>query len=142
MKLILFRGHPGSSKTTTAAKMFPSVVKFENDQYFMRDGKYCWSKEELPKAIAWCSSMVDNALSHGMDVCVCNTFTQKRFIQAYEKMAEIYGADFIVYRCTGHWQNIHGLTDEMVRGFEKSMEDWPGETVLMSDLEKTLKCEW
>jgi len=142
MKLILFRGCPGSGKTTTAAKMFPGLVKFENDQYFMRDGKYCWSKEELPKAIAWCTHMVDNALAHGMDVCVCNTFTQKRFIQAYERMAKIYGADFIVYRCTGHFKNEHGLTDEMVRGFEKSMEDWPGETVLVSDLEKKLKCEW
>lgn len=132
MKLILFRGVPGSSKTTTAAKMFPGLVKFENDQYFMRDGKYCWSKEELPKAIAWCSSMVDNALSHGMDVCVCNTFTQKRFIQAYERMAKTYGADFIVYRCTGKFQNVHGLTDEMVARFEKSMEEWPGEIVLKS----------
>ena len=130
MKLILYRGYPGSGKTTTAAKMFPGLVKFENDQYFMRDGRYCRSKEDLPKAIAWCSNMVDNALSPGMDVVVCNTFTQKRFIQAYERMAKIYEADFIVYRCTGKFQNVHGLTDEMVAGFEKRMEEWPGEIVL------------
>ena len=130
MKLILFRGPPGSSKSTSAAKMFPGVLLLENDMFHMRDGRYQWSKEKMPAAIAWCSSMVDNALAHGMDVVVANTFTQRRFIQSYKALAETYGAEFIVYRCTGHFQNVHGLSPEMVSGFEKSMEDWPGEIIV------------
>lgn len=141
MKLILFRGVPGSGKTTTAAKMFPGILKVENDQYFMRDGRYCWSKEELPKAIAWCSNMVSDALSHGMDICVCNTFTKKRFIQHYEQIADVYNADFIVYRCMGHFQNVHGLTDSMVSGFEKNMEDWPGENIIFPRIDPKMTCE-
>ena len=125
--LHLFRGYPGSGKSTAATRMFPGIVKFENDQFLMRDGKYCWSKESVQDAIKWCFSSVENALKNGMDVVVANTFTKRRFITAYEKLAIKYGAKFKVYRCTGNYQNVHGLNNEMVESFKKSMEDWPNE---------------
>lgn len=130
MKLILFRGPPGSSKSTSAAKMFPGIVKFENDQYFMKDGKYCWSKKELPKAIAWCATMVETALKNGMDVVVANTFTKCKYIDFYRKLAETYSAKFKVYRCTAHFKNVHGLAPALVKKFENAMEDWPGEVIV------------
>lgn len=116
--------------------MFPGVVKFENDQYFMRDGHYQWSKESMPAAITWCTEMCRIALDRGMDVVVCNTFTKRKFVEAYKSFVEEAGAEFIVYRCRGHFQNVHGLTDEMVRGFEKAMEDWPGEIIVDPPAEK------
>jgi predicted kinase len=84
--LHLFRGYPGSGKSTAAAQMFPGIVKFENDQFLMRDGKYCWSKESVQDAIKWCFSSVENALKNSFDVVVANTFTKRRFITAYEKL--------------------------------------------------------
>ena len=130
MTLHLFRGHPGSGKTTAAAKMFPGVVKFENDQYFMRNGSYHWSKEELPAAIHWCMDMVQSALENGMDVVVSNTFTRARFVEVYQKIAARAGANFKVYRCTGNYGNVHGLSKDKVDSFKNSMEDWPGEKTI------------
>lgn len=125
--LTLMKGAPGSGKSTTAKRMFPGTLLLENDQFLMRDGKYCWSKESVQDAIKWCTASVEIALKNGMDVVVANTFTKRRFIAAYEKLAMKYGAKFQVYRCTGNYQNVHGLNDEMVMSFKNAMEDWPGE---------------
>lgn len=128
--LSLFRGYPGSGKSTAAQKLFPGVVLFENDMFLMRDGKYCWSKERVKDAINWCYSSVENALRCGLDVCVANTFTKFRYVNAYRQLADKYGAEFNVYRCTGNFKNVHGLNDTMVDSFKKSMEDYFGEIMV------------
>ena len=128
--LHLFRGIPGSGKTTAAMRLFPQVVRFENDMFCERDGKYQWSKERVKESIDWCISSVKNALDNGMDVCVCNTFTKKRYIAAYEKIALERGAKFEVYRCNGGFNNTHRLSLGMVESFKKAMEDWPGEILV------------
>ncbi len=130
MRLNLYRGIPGSGKSSAAQRMFPGILLCENDMFHMHNGKYEWSKESMPKAISWCVSMVRMALQNGMDVCVANTFTKKKFVEAYKKIAEEFGAEFHVYRCVGHFKNVHGLSDSMVAGFQKAMEDWPGEIVV------------
>lgn len=127
---IIFRGPPGSGKSTAATKMFPNLVKFENDMFLMRDGKYCWSKERVQDAIKWCAASVENALKNSVDVVVANTFTKRRFIEKYRQIAEKYNAEFIVYRCTGNYQNVHNVSDELVESFRKAMEDYDEEIVL------------
>ena len=140
MKLILFRGWPGSSKSTTAKRMFPNTLLLENDQYHMHNGVYDWHKENMPAAIDWCMNMTRMALENGMDVVVANTFTKWRYVHGYEKIALEYGADFEVYRCIGHFKNVHGLNDAMVKGFEKGFEDFSGE-VIVHPYENTMKYE-
>ena len=144
MRLNLFRGAPGSTKSSSAQRMFPGVLLVENDMFHIHNGRYEWKAENMPKAISWCVSMVRTALENKFDVCVANTFTKKKFIQAYQKIAEEFGAEFTVYRCVGRFKNVHGLSDSMVAGFEKAMEDWPGEIIVdpAEKLKKKLSVEW
>ncbi len=144
MRLNLFRGWPGSGKSSAAQRMFPGVLLCENDMFHMHNGQYDWKAESMPKAISWCMDMVRTALENGLDVCVANTFTKRKFVDAYKKIAEELGAEFYVYRCTDHFQNQHGLSDSMVRSFEKAMEDWPGEKRIGTgeDLKRRLAVEW
>ena len=130
MRLNLFRGAPGSAKSTSVHKMFPGVLLVENDMFHMHNSQYEWKAENMPKAISWCISMVRTALENGMDICVANTFTKRKFVEAYKMIAEEYGADFHVYRCIGKFKNVHGLSEGMVANFEKAMEDWPGEIIV------------
>ena len=130
MKLILYRGWPGAGKSYAAHHMFPGVLLVENDMFHMRDGQYQWSKENMPSAISWCIDMVKTALKNKFDVVVANTFTKWRFVEAYRKIAEEFGAEFHVYRCVGNFKNTHGLSDKIVKSFENAMEDWPGETIV------------
>lgn len=144
MKLILYRGHPGSGKSTSAQRMFPGVLLVENDMFHMHNGQYEWSKESMLKAISWCTNMVRTALENGLDVCVANTFTKRKFVDAYKKIAEEFGAEFTVYRCIGEFKNVHRLSEGMVAGFQKAMEDWPGEIIVdpAEKLKRKLNAEW
>ena len=125
--LHLFRGHPGSSKSTSALRMFPGTLLLENDMFLISDDQYKWSKERVRAGIDLCIKMTEMALKSGSDVVVANTFTKRRFIESYRRLAEKYGANFEVYRCSGNYKNVHGLNDNMVESFKKSMEDYPGE---------------
>lgn len=128
--LHLVRGVPGSGKSTFAHRQWPAVLHLENDMFCEIDGQYQWSKERVKTAINLCTSMVDMALKNGCDVVVANTFTKKRYIAAYEKIALENGAKFEVYRCSGNFQNTHRLSPSMVESFKKAMEDWPGEILV------------
>ena len=127
MKLILFRGIPGSSKSTSANRMFPGILKLEQDQYFMRDGHYRWNAREMPKAVAWCKNACRNALENNFDVIVCNTFTKQKYIKDYEDLAKEYGADFVVYRCNGQFKNTHNVPRSVLASMKAGFEDWDGE---------------
>ena len=125
--LHLFRGKPGSGKSSAARRMFPDLLHVENDMFLIDDGKYKWSPSRVKTAIQLCSLVVKTALTNGCDVVVANTFTKKKFIDYYKKLAGIYGAAIKVYRCVGEFKNVHGLDDVMVEKFNNAMEDWPGE---------------
>lgn len=128
--LHLFRGHPGSSKSTSAKKMFPGVLLLENDMALMQDGQYNWTKDRVKQAISWCTASTRTALENNFDVVVANTFTKKRFVAVYENIARECGAKFEVYRCIGNFKNVHCLGPKMVQQFKDAMEDWPGETIV------------
>lgn len=128
--LRIFRGKPGATKSSSAKMMFPDVLLVENDQFLISNGEYKWSPERVKDAINWCMQMVRTALENDVDICVANTFTKKQYIEAYKKIADEYGAKFEVYRCTGNFKNVHGLSDEMVQKFKNAMEDWPGEIIV------------
>ena len=130
MMLNLFRGNPGSGKSHAVQKMFPGIFLCENDMFHMHNGQYEWKAENMPNAISWCINMVRTALENKFDVCVANTFTKRKFVEAYKKIAEEFGAEFHVYRCIGNFQNIHGLDSRKVDSFKKAMEDWPGEIII------------
>ena len=139
--LRIFRGAPGGGKSSAARQMFPGTLLLENDMYHMHDGVYDWHAESMKHAISWCGDMAKTALANNIDVIVANTFTKRKFIEFYQKLAETHKAKFEVYRCVGHFKNVHGLSDEMVKKFEDSMEDWPGETILEPKKNEKMACE-
>lgn len=128
--LHLYRGIPGSGKSTAAMRMFPAVLRIENDMFSEMDGKYQWSKERIKKAVPWCISIIRMALENGVDVCVCNTFTKKKFVDNIKKIADEYGAKFEVYRCVGNFKNTHNLSPMVMNSFRNAMEDYPGEIIV------------
>ena len=104
MRLILVRGVPGSGKSTFAAKIFPGTFHVENDMFHVKDGEYRFDFNRQKDAVLWCMDMCETALRNGMDVVVSNTFTKRRYIMAYVKLAAKYGADVSVYRMTGSFK--------------------------------------
>ena len=138
--LHIVRGIPGSGKSLFVHKKFPGILHLENDMFHMHRGRYEWRSDAMPSAMRWCMDMARTALSHGMDVVVSNTFTKRRFVEAYKKLADEFGAIFDVHRCIGEFKNVHGLNDKLIAGFKKSMEDWPGEIIVQPETD--VKMSW
>ena len=133
MRLILVRGVPGSGKSTFAAKIFPGAFHVENDMFHMKDGEYRFDFNKQKDAVSWCMDMCDTALRNGMDVVVSNTFTKRRYIMVYVKLAEKYSADVSVYRMMGSFKNCHSVPAAVFENMKKGFEDWPDETVVVPD---------
>ena len=131
MRLILVRGVPGSGKSTFAAKVFPGAFHVENDMFHVKDGEYRFDFNKQKDAVSWCMDMCDTALRNGMDVVVSNTFTKRKYITAYVKLAAEHGADVSVYRMTGSFKNSQSVPAAVFENMKKNFEDWPGETVVV-----------
>eukprot|EP00854_Cymbomonas_tetramitiformis_P026281 gene26281-32215_t len=95
-KLHLFRGLPGSGKTTAAGALPKSVVPVSADDYFMIQGKYVFDSSKLSEAHQQCQAAAVQALKAGRSVTVHNTFTQAWEMAPFVKLAAKYDADLVV----------------------------------------------
>lgn len=118
--LYLIRGIPGSGKTTYAKQL--GIFHVEADMFHMKDGEYRWDPKRVKQAHDWCYRTVAAALDKGMDVVVSNTFTK---VWELEKYLEF---DPVVYVCSGEYQNIHNVPEEVVQRMKDRWEDFEGET--------------
>ena len=134
MKLILVRGVPGSGKSTFCAKALGGAFHVENDMFHVRDGEYRFDAKRQKDAVSWCMDTARCALAAGMDVAVSNTFTKRRYVEAYRKIAEEAGAAFEVYKMTGSFENEHRVPEEVKRGMADGFEGWDGETFVYPNL--------
>ena len=105
--LYLFRGIPGSGKTTAVKSL--GLMTFEADQFFMEDGEYKFDPTKLREAHQWCKDQVEYVMINGMPkVAVSNTFTQEWEMTPYFELASKYGYMVI----TMVVENRHGGTNE------------------------------
>jgi len=129
-KLILIRGISGSGKSTYAKKLMqqdPSLSHYEADMYFYKDGDYAFDPTKLKDAHAWCKAKTEEDLRNGKSVIVSNTFTQKWEIDPYIELGKKYGAEVILKKATGNYQNIHGVPEVALQRMRSRWEDLEGE---------------
>jgi hypothetical protein len=129
-KLILIRGISGSGKTTHAKKLMnedPSLSHYEADMFFCKNGFYKFHTSKLKYAHTWCKNNTEEDLRNGKSVIVSNTFTQKWEIEPYIELGKKYGAEIIIKKATGNYQNIHGVPDEALERMRSRWEDVEGE---------------
>jgi predicted kinase len=135
-RLIIIRGCPGSGKSTYANKAFPGVFHLENDMFHMKDGVYAFDVKKQENAVSWCMDMAKTALDAGMDVCVSNTFTQRRCVEAYRRLADPEKTDFVVYRMRGEFENRHSVPAKVLKNMRDHFQDYEGEISIRPSPEK------
>lgn len=128
MKLVIVRGLPGSGKSTYAKSL--GIFHVEQDMYFMQDGKYNYSKDELKNAVSWCKYTVENALKYGLDVVVSNTFTRKWELDYYINLSIKYRAKCQIVCMKNDFGNIHDIPKEVLTNMELRWETIEGEAML------------
>ena len=122
-KLILFRGLPGSGKSTLSESICDDV--YSADMYFERNGEYHFDATQLKTAHEWCRSHVESALHAEVPVVgVANTFTQEWEMDPYFKLAKKYSYQIstIIVENRHQSRNIHGVPDDIMENMEKRFE--------------------
>lgn len=128
--LYIIRGVPGTGKSSFYRNMFPNIFHVENDMFHYHNNEYKFSTYKQKEAIEWCTDMVTLSLKKGMDCVVSNTFTQKRFIDSYVKIAKSFDADVEIYRMMGNFENVHDVPKNILESMRNNFEDYEGEKMV------------
>jgi len=113
--IFLFRGLPGSGKTTAAEELCDEVVSA--DDYFMDDlGNYNWNPKYIKKAHEDCQRRAEELMKRSINLAVANTFTRKREMKHYIDLAETYGYTVftLVVENRHGGINTHNVPDEAI----------------------------
>ena len=88
--LFLVRGAPGAGKSTLA-KVLTSVT-FENDDFFVRNGKYNYHPGEVTHALHATINHVKAAMEKGTNrIAVANLFKKDKDCKPFRALARRYG---------------------------------------------------
>lgn len=137
-KLVVFRGIPGSGKSTMAKKMRDSLIElgytvgyYEADMYWMTDtGEYLFDPNRLSDAHAWCRSKVREALHNCDVVIVANTNLTKKEMDLWQQIALSEHVKLEVFHLKTEYGNIHNVPEETIEKMKNREIDWPGEIVI------------
>jgi len=122
-QLILFRGLPGSGKSSLAESLCEEV--WSADQFFEKHGEYFFDASRIKDAHAWCQSHVEKSLFDGTRIVgVANTFTQQWEMDSYFKLAEKYGyrVSTIIVENRHESENVHGVPTESLEKMKSRFE--------------------
>lgn len=114
--LIILRGLPGSGKTSLAEILDAPICSA--DDYFMKDGKYLWNKEELGSAHQWCLGRCEFHMRQDAEkIIVANTSTTARELKPYYDLAQKYGYQVfsVIVENRHEGKNIHNVPEETLQ---------------------------
>ena len=120
--LIIMQGAPGSGKSSFAYKILESVV-CSTDDYFETPDGYRFDRDKIGEAHKWNQSKCRHFLDWGSSVVVDNTNIHAWEAKPYVQMAVDLGIPVVFVRCTGKFQNTHGVPDKVVERMRNDMEE-------------------
>ena len=132
-RILIIRGWPGCGKTHIAKLLkneFGDNVKvFENNDYFMRDGKYVFNKNEMNAAILDCQDRVEEHVNGGGTAIVTNCFTKISHMDWFFDLAKRLNVTIDVINVVGNRQSPHFLPPERLLQMKTNFERGGFETI-------------
>ena len=124
--LYLFRGVPGSGKSSTAANLgFTEEVLCEADQFMYVDGVYKFTPFKLKRAHRKCQEKCERLMKVNEPyIAVANTFTREWEMEAYKQLADKYGYQvyYLIVENRHNGVNQHGCAEQTVQAMKDRFE--------------------
>jgi len=124
MKLTVLQGVPGSGKSTTARIIseLTGAVICSTDDYFIENGVYKFDESKLSEFHKKNFERACCLMLEGNSVIIDNTNILLRSCLKYCEFAMKLGFEVEFIRCTGNYQNVHGVSGEKVEKMRLQME--------------------
>ena len=136
--LHIFRGLPGSGKTTKANQIGCLVIS-PRDMFSMIDGEYAYearvgrpTRPAAEKALMrWARHAVGDMLHLGADVALAETLLTMAHLQPWIDMANMHNANVKVTDCfitvdQSFERNTHGVPRDVIQDMADKWEPWDG----------------
>lgn len=136
--LHIFRGLPGSGKTSEANKLGCLVVS-PWDMFCTVDGEYCFAErsgepDAKRRKTEWALRIIEATLRERCDVAVAEVLPRKIDVEPYCKLArqtqsKLVVKDLIVDVETSLARNVHNVPEHVIRSMADNFEPWEDEGV-------------
>lgn len=122
-KLYIFRGLPGSGKSTRAHQMAPLVIEPDMFRY-TSTMEYVFDSEKNGEIHAKVLDFVVYAMRHLRmpAIAIAATHTKIGHMRRYIKLGRKYGYDVTVVECYGDRGNIHDVPPAVIAKMDKEFE--------------------
>lgn len=122
--LVLYRGLPGSGKTTAAQKRIDARFTVSADDYMVDGaGNYKFNPRMLSICHNECQRKVDNLMRNSAaQIAVHNTFSQQWEVNPYYQMARKHGYKVEIVECVGRYGSVHNVPQSTMAAMEARWE--------------------
>lgn len=126
--LNIFRGLPGSGKTTRANQM-DTIVLSPADMYSRRDGVYKWSEKMSREGQKWAMEIFEYCLLHEIDITIAEVLPKikcvmKWVVPALKKGYKINVVDCNVSVKESAERNVHKVSLKHICYMQHDWEPW------------------
>lgn len=123
--LYIFRGLPGSGKST-AANALGCIVVEPQDHWSHRHGKYRWIADEADEASSRSLWLVEKLMQLEYDIAIAEVLTKLDHVEPYLELARDHGymyevKDIYITIGDAASRNTHGVPEEHIK---KMLEEW------------------
>lgn len=135
--VFIMRGVSGSGKSTIARaiqKVYPSAVLCSADDYFMREGEYHFSADDLGSAHKYCQRLAEEAVRKDSNVIIIDNTNVKRWeMKFYMDLARQHLYRTVIVEPKLDWRNnpsllasrnTHDVDENTIRKKIKAFEDY------------------
>lgn len=122
-KLYIFRGLPGTGKSTIARTMAPLVVEPDMFRY-TADNEYVFDSDKNAEVMKKTEDLLAYAAGYLRMPCLAVTATHVKLehIEKYVRLGHDYGYTVAVVECYGSYGSIHNVPDAIIAKMAKEFE--------------------